>query len=36
MAFVDASLAQPGAKLEVDLRGTLVPATVEPLPFFKR
>jgi aminomethyltransferase len=36
MAFVDAALAHPGSKVEVDLRGTTVPATVEPLPFFKR
>jgi aminomethyltransferase len=36
MGFVETPLAKAGQALEVDLRGTLVPATVEPLPFVKR
>lgn len=36
MAYVDAALAAPGSTLTVDLRGTETPATVTPLPFYKR
>lgn len=36
MAYVDAAQAAPGTVLAVDLRGTQVPATVTPLPFYKR
>jgi aminomethyltransferase len=33
MAMVDADQAEPGTQLEVDIRGSLQPATVSPLPF---
>ncbi len=33
MAMVDSSLAEPGAELEVDIRGSRQRATVSPLPF---
>ena len=33
MALVDASLAEPGTQLEVDIRGSRQAATVCPLPF---
>ena len=36
MAYVDASLAAEGTKLPVDLKGTLNPAKVVKLPFYKR
>lgn len=36
MAFVDAALADAGSELEVDLRGALVAARVEPLPFYRK
>ena len=36
MGYVSPALAQPGAALDVDIRGTLTPATVVPLPFYKR
>jgi len=36
MAFVDAALADVGSELEVDLRGALVAARVEPLPFYRK
>ncbi|MFM7480074.1 MAG: glycine cleavage system aminomethyltransferase GcvT [Planctomycetota bacterium] len=36
MAFVDAALAAVGSELEVDLRGALVAARVEPLPFYRK
>ena len=36
MAYVSAALAAPGTPLAVDLRGTPTPATVTPLPFYKR
>lgn len=36
MAYVSADLAAPGTALAVDLRGTAVPASVTPLPFYKR
>lgn len=36
MGYVQANLAVPGTKLEVDLRGKKLPAVVVPLPFYKR
>jgi aminomethyltransferase len=36
MAFLDAQHADVGATVQADLRGTLEPATVVPLPFYKR
>ena len=36
MAFVDPKYAGSGMSLEVDVRGTRVPATVTALPFYKR
>jgi aminomethyltransferase len=36
IAFVDANHAAPGTELAVDLRGTLCPARIVPLPFYKR
>ena len=34
MAYVDAALTAPGTVLAVDVRGTALPATVVPLPFY--
>jgi len=36
LAVVEASLAEPGTRLRVDLRGTHIDATVVPLPFVRR
>jgi len=36
MAFVDPAAAEPGTALELDVRGTRIPATVVPLPFYKK
>ncbi len=36
MAYVPLAYSQPGAALDVDIRGTPTPATVVPLPFYKR
>jgi aminomethyltransferase len=36
MAYVDANLANEGTELSVDLKGTLNPAKVVKLPFYKR
>lgn len=36
MAYVEPTLTALGTKLEVDIRGTSVPATVTALPFYKR
>ncbi|KHL03885.1 glycine cleavage system protein T [Sinomonas humi] len=36
MAYVDVELAEPGTKLEVDLRGKAEPFEVVALPFYKR
>ncbi|MDB5297375.1 MAG: glycine cleavage system protein, partial [Phycisphaerales bacterium] len=36
MAYVDASQLTVGTRLAVDLKGTSNPATVVPLPFYKR
>jgi aminomethyltransferase len=35
-AYVSCELAAPGTALEIDMRGTLEPAVVVPLPFYKR
>lgn len=36
MAFVDPSLAAEGTVLHIDVRGTAVPSTVTPFPFYRR
>ena len=36
MALVDASCAEPGTRLTVDVRGRMLEADVVPLPFYKR
>ena len=36
MAYVDTGHAAEGQTLEIDLRGSIVPARVVPLPFYKR
>ncbi|ODA35465.1 glycine cleavage system aminomethyltransferase GcvT [Planctopirus hydrillae] len=36
MAYVDAAFAEPGTRLEVDIRGKRESATIVPLPFYKR
>ncbi len=36
MAMVDPQFAEVGSDLEIDVRGTRIPATVVPLPFYKR
>jgi aminomethyltransferase len=36
MASVEPDVADPGTTLEIDVRGTRLPATVVPLPFYKR
>jgi aminomethyltransferase len=36
MAYVDAGHAAEGQTLEIDLRGSIVPARIVPLPFYKR
>ena len=36
MAYVDPDAAEPGTALELDVRGSRIPATVVPLPFYKR
>ena len=36
MGYVSSGRTAPGTKLEVDLRGQAVAATVVPLPFYKR
>jgi aminomethyltransferase len=36
MAFVDPDVVERGPALAVDVRGTALPATVVPLPFYKR
>lgn len=36
MAFVDPGLAEPGTVLDLDIRGTAIPARVVPLPFYSR
>jgi aminomethyltransferase len=36
MAYVDQKFTEPGTTLEIDVRGSRVPATVVALPFYKR
>jgi aminomethyltransferase len=36
MAYVPTALAEPGTRVDVDVRGRAVPATVVSLPFYKR
>jgi aminomethyltransferase len=36
MAYVDAGHAVEGQAIEIDLRGSIVPAKIVPLPFYKR
>lgn len=36
MAYVDPAVAEPGTALDLDVRGTRIPATVVPLPFYKK
>jgi len=36
MAFVSPAVSAPGTELFVDVRGTRIPATVSPLPFYRR
>lgn len=36
MAFVTPAVAEPGTELHLDVRGTRIPATVTPLPFYRR
>ncbi|MBF0671613.1 MAG: glycine cleavage system aminomethyltransferase GcvT [Salinibacterium sp.] len=36
MAFVDPQLTEPGTQLFIDVRGRRMPASVTPLPFYKR
>jgi len=36
MAYVPSSVSAPGTKVDVNLRGSLVPAEIVPLPFYKR
>jgi len=36
MVYVDAALASEGTTLDIDFKGTLTPAKVVKLPFYKR
>lgn len=36
MGLLKPELSQPGARLDIDIRGNVTPATVIPLPFYKR
>lgn len=36
MAFVDPQYSEPGTVLDIDVRGSKIPATVTALPFYKR
>jgi aminomethyltransferase len=36
MAYVDPKYSEPGTVLDLDIRGTRIPATVTALPFYKR
>lgn len=36
MAFIDPAHAEAGTEIEIDVRGKKLPATVHPLPFYKR
>ena len=36
MAYVDAALAVEGTALTVDLKGSIIPAKIVKLPFYKK
>jgi aminomethyltransferase len=36
LAYVPPELAAPGSRLELDVRGKAVPATVVEIPFYRR
>ena len=36
MAYVDPTVAEPGTTIDIDVRGSRIPATVVALPFYKR
>ena len=36
MALVSPGLSEPGTVLDLDIRGTRIPATVRALPFYRR
>ena len=36
MAYVDPQYSEPGTVLDIDVRGSKIPATVTALPFYKR
>lgn len=36
LAYVEPALAEPGTALAIDVRGTLIPASVTTLPFYRR
>lgn len=36
MAYVDADVSAPGTELDLDVRGSRIPASVVPLPFYSR
>jgi aminomethyltransferase len=36
MAYVEQSVSEPGTTLDIDVRGTRVPASIVQLPFYKR
>jgi aminomethyltransferase len=36
MAYVDAAVSEPGTALDIDVRGTRVPASIVQLPFYRR
>lgn len=36
MAYVDPAVSEPGTVLDIDVRGSRIPATVVPLPFYKK
>jgi glycine cleavage system T protein (aminomethyltransferase) len=36
MAYVPADFADPGTSIEIEIRGSLAPARIAPLPFYKR
>jgi aminomethyltransferase len=36
LAYVDPSVSTPGTPLYIDVRGSRIPATVTPIPFYRR
>jgi aminomethyltransferase len=36
MGYIDPKLSVPGTRLRIDVRGTMLNATVVPLPFYSR